>query len=157
MPPLHVMLLSLQSLCHVIGASLSEPHTSVTALQDACTCMSGSKSVHKVIYRKFKLNERIRFCTHAKGLQKWFMFKLFMFSEKLTRWMPHYLIQRWWMYLMNLLSVRDKLRLEWEETTIARLQCRGQRDQERRSEQTEVRQARLDARQPRTQSSGTAR
>ena len=25
----------------VIGASLSEPHTSVTALQVACTCMSG--------------------------------------------------------------------------------------------------------------------
>ena len=25
---------------HLIGASLSEPHTSVTALQDVCVCMS---------------------------------------------------------------------------------------------------------------------
>ena len=46
---------------------------------------------------------------------------------------------------MNLLSVRDRLRLEWEERVTARLQqCRRQREQEqRRSERTEVRQARL--------------
>ena len=40
---------------------------------------------------------------------------------------------------MNLLSVRDRLRLEREERAIARLQRRHQRDQEQRSEQTEVR------------------
>ena len=55
----------------VIRASLSEPHTSVTALQDACRC-----PVRPTIYRIFKLNERIRFCTHAKGLSK--------FKEKLA-------------------------------------------------------------------------
>ena len=26
----------------LVGVNLSEPHTSVTALQDACTCMSGT-------------------------------------------------------------------------------------------------------------------
>ena len=49
--------------------------------------------------------------------------------------------------LMNLLSVRDTLRLEREEKATARQQRRRLREQERRrsvSEQTEVRQARLD-------------
>ena len=35
----------------MIGASLREPHTSVTALPDACVC-----PVRVAIYRKFKLN-----------------------------------------------------------------------------------------------------
>ena len=49
--------------------------------------------------------------------------------------------------LMKLLSVRDRLRLEREETATARLQRRHQREQEgRRSEWTEVRQTRLDRR-----------
>ena len=48
---------------------------------------------------------------------------------------------------MNLLSARDRLHLEQEERAIARLQRRRQREQEgRRSEWTEVRQARLDRR-----------
>ena len=46
--------------------------------------------------------------------------------------------------LKNLLSVRDRLRLEQEERATARLQCRRQREQEGR--QSEVRQARLDRR-----------
>ena len=47
----------------LVGASLSEPHTSVTALQDACVCMSVCLSayvrvcmsvcVREAIYRKF--------------------------------------------------------------------------------------------------------
>ena len=37
----------------LVGASLSEPHTSVTALLDACVCL------RVAIYRKFKLSERI--------------------------------------------------------------------------------------------------
>ena len=71
-----------------IGASLSEPHTSVTALQVACTCMS-STYIREAIYRKLKLNERIyggarpfQICTHAKAL---------MFRMKLTQWTPRYL------------------------------------------------------------------
>ena len=36
----------------LIGASLSEPHTCVTALLDACVCL------RVAIYRKFKLSER---------------------------------------------------------------------------------------------------
>jgi len=43
---------------HIIGASLSEPHTSMTALQDVCVCMYVCLLV--AIYRKFKLNERMR-------------------------------------------------------------------------------------------------
>ena len=48
---------------------------------------------------------------------------------------------------MNLLSARDRLRLEREERATARLQRRCQREQEgRQSERTEVRQAKLDRR-----------
>jgi len=47
--------------------------------------------------------------------------------------------------LINLLSARDRLRLKREERATARLQRQRQREQEgRRSEQTEVREARLD-------------
>jgi len=49
----------------IIGASLSEPHTSVTALRDACRCLVAQPTT----YRIFKLNERIRFCARAKALQ----------------------------------------------------------------------------------------
>ena len=49
----------------LIGASLSELHTSVTALQDACVC-----PVRPTIYRIFKLNERIQFCTHATECER---------------------------------------------------------------------------------------
>ena len=37
----------------LIGVSLSEPHTSVTALLDVCVCL------HVSIYRKFKLSKQI--------------------------------------------------------------------------------------------------
>ena len=48
---------------------------------------------------------------------------------------------------MNLLSAKDRLPLEREERATARLQHQCQREQEQRqSEQTEVRQARLDRR-----------
>ena len=48
---------------------------------------------------------------------------------------------------IDLLSVRYRLCLEREERATARLQCRCQREQERRqSKQTKVRQARLDRR-----------
>ena len=43
--------------CDVIGASLSEPHTSVTALLDTCVCVYVCLCV--AIYRKFKLSERV--------------------------------------------------------------------------------------------------
>ena len=47
----------------------------------------------------------------------------------------------------DLLSERERLRLEREERATARLQRRCQRDRERRrSEQAEVRQARLERR-----------
>ena len=42
----------------VIGASLSEPHTSVTALLDACVCVC-RVCLCVAIYRKFKLSERV--------------------------------------------------------------------------------------------------
>ena len=50
---------------------------------------------------------------------------------------------------MNLLSARDRLCLEREERVTARLQCWHQRDQEQRSDQTKVRQTRLDRRRVR--------
>ena len=33
---------------NLVGASLSEPHTSVTALQDACVCMSACGHIPKI-------------------------------------------------------------------------------------------------------------
>ena len=70
----------------------------------------------------------------------------------------HMLTPYWWIYWMrqrtpqpcnstpmNLLSTKDRLHLEQEERTTARLQHERQNEQEQRqSEQTEVRQARLD-------------
>ena len=50
----------------IIGVSLSEPHTSVTALQDACVCMSVCLLV--AIYRKFKLNKQKRRYTYISNL-----------------------------------------------------------------------------------------
>ena len=48
------------SLDSMIVASLSDPHTSMTALLDACVCL------RVAIYRKFKLSERFHICTRAK-------------------------------------------------------------------------------------------
>ena len=42
-------------LMKLIGASVSEPHTSVTALRDACVCMSVCGHIPKI-----KFNERKR-------------------------------------------------------------------------------------------------
>ena len=41
----------------VIGVSLSEPHTSVTALLDVCVCMYACMRV--AIHQKFKLSEQV--------------------------------------------------------------------------------------------------
>ena len=58
---------------------------------------------------------------------------------------------------MDLLSARERLRLEREERATARLQRRRQTDRERRrSEQAEVRQARLDRQRIRDHESRTA-
>ena len=53
----------------LIGASLSKPHTSGTALQEVCVCWFVCMFVHGHI-QEFKLNERIRtfqICTRAKA------------------------------------------------------------------------------------------
>ena len=48
----------------LVGASLSEPHTSVTTLLDACVCMYVCLCV--AIYQKFQLNKRIhQICTRV--------------------------------------------------------------------------------------------
>ena len=54
----------------LIGASLSEPHTSVTALQNACVCLLACllACLLVAIYRKFKLNKRIhQICARARA------------------------------------------------------------------------------------------
>ena len=52
--------------CPLIGASLSELHTSVTALR-TCVCMSACllACLLVAIYRKFKLNERMLKFAHV--------------------------------------------------------------------------------------------
>ena len=57
----------------VIWASLSQPHTTVNALQDACVCMYRYVCLRVAIYRKFKLNgytciRKFQICTRAKAL-----------------------------------------------------------------------------------------
>ena len=112
---------------HVIGASLSEPHTSMTVLQDACVCLS--VCLHVAIYRKLNW---------TNGNEGMHTFQIYTRAKAV-----------WWIATedsspcnsmpMNVLSVRDRLLLE------ARLQHRRQREQEgRRSKRTEVRQTRLD-------------
>ena len=51
---------------HLIEASLSEPHTSVTALLNACVCMY--VCIRVAIYRKFKLNEQKPRYTYISNL-----------------------------------------------------------------------------------------
>ena len=122
----------------LIGASLSEPHTSGTTLQDACVCL------HTTVWSYRKLNW-IRICTRGKALQN------------STRWTASLSNSKPVDLLnvtedsspcnstpMNLLSARERLRLERERRATARLQRRRQREQgRRRSEQTE---AKLDRR-----------
>ena len=61
-------------LTNVAGASLSEPQTSMTALQDACVCLSVCLSVCMsvclcvAIYWKFKLNKRKRRYAYISNL-----------------------------------------------------------------------------------------
>ena len=56
-----LVLFALKILCGmmytVFGASLTEPHTSVTALLDACVCVY--VCLREAIYRKFKLSEQV--------------------------------------------------------------------------------------------------
>ena len=49
--------------CVITGTSLNEPHTSVTALQHACVCLSVCLRV--AIYRKFKLNKHAETKVHV--------------------------------------------------------------------------------------------
>ena len=44
----------------IIGVSLSEPHTSMTALLDVSVCLRVG------VYRKFKLSEGFQICTRTK-------------------------------------------------------------------------------------------
>ena len=64
----------------IIGASLSEPHTNGTALQDACVYMYDREA----IYQKFKIGY-----VHFKFRHVLKRFKIHV-QCKLTRWTTHY-------------------------------------------------------------------
>ena len=86
--------------CAFVGASLSEPHTSVTALRDACVCLS--VCLFAAIYRKFNLtngNEGIS-SLHTCSSNSWSM-QVGTMDPSLSN-----------STLMDLLSARDRLRLE---------------------------------------------
>ena len=105
----------------------------------------------------------VRTLGHIPKLNEWIQLHVrFKFSHMLKliqcsaqyKLKPRYLTPRsteWDRGLLitpiSLRSATDRLRLEWEERATARLQCQWQRQQEQRwSEQIEVRQARLDRR-----------
>ena len=84
----------------VIGASLSELHTSVTALRDVCVCLS--VCLFAAIYRKFSLtngNEGIS-TLHTCSSDSWLM-QVDTMDPSLSNSTP-----------MDLLNARDRLRLE---------------------------------------------
>ena len=110
----------------IIEASLSEPHTMKTALQDACVyvCLFayGVAIYTKILSwtngNKFKVHVHFKFVHPAKAPQNSWC--------KLTRWTPHYLtphrqiywmrqrtphhvIQRWWIYWVQ--EQQNRLRL----------------------------------------------
>ena len=70
--------------------------------------------VREAVYRKFKLNERIQFCTRAKALQN------SMFSGKSTTPLAHYLTQCRWIYWVRetdcVLSKKKVLLLDCSST-----------------------------------------
>ena len=125
----YIYMLDLENLCsHPESVNWGEPHTSVTALRDACVCMFAA------IYRKLNLtngNEGIS-TLHMCSSNSWSM-QIDTMDPSLSNSTP-----------MDLLNARDRLCLEREERVTARLQHRRQRDQEQRSEQAEVKQAGLD-------------
>ena len=84
-----------------VGASLSKPHTSVTALRDVCVCMSVCSHIPKI-----KFNEqKQRHLKFAHVLLK-FM-QVDTMDPSLSNSTP-----------MDLLIVRDRLRLEQEERLL---------------------------------------
>ena len=120
----------------LIGASLSEPHTSMTALQDACVCiyihvflrMCGH--IPKIYIEQTKMKVRVHF--KFAHVLKFCAMNMTEYSSLCNS------------MLINLLSARDRYRLEWKEKATARLQHWQQREQEQmRLKWTEVRQARL--------------
>ena len=130
---------------------MNEPHTSVTALRDACVCMY--VCLCAATYRKFQFNERNR--RHSNFAHV--LFKFMVSASSVDIMAP--LSNSTPMDLLNatedsspcnptpmdLLNARDRSRVEQEKRATARLQRRRQRDQEQRpSEEIEVRQARVD-------------
>ena len=97
-------------LSYLIGVSLSEPHTSGTALQDACVCMS--VCVRMAIYKKFertetKVHVHFKFAhSHAKAFPCAMNPYLLNVTHATEDFSPCNSIP------INLLSARDRLCLE---------------------------------------------
>ena len=113
------MILTVLSTLFLIGASLSEPHTSVTGW---CTRMSICLSVYLSMDRPLTGNFNpanlqnlyVHVCTSNSNL----ILKMIMeFSPSSST-------------TVDLLSARERLRLEREERATARLQRQHKRDQE---------------------------
>ena len=76
---------------NVIGTSLSEPHTSVTALQDLCLCMYVCGHIPKIFIERTE-TKAFQLCTHALQIQ------IFNGQCQLTWWTPHYPTPHRWIY-----------------------------------------------------------
>ena len=85
----------------VIGVSLSEPHTSETALQDACVCLLTDGHMLKIwVKRTDMCISNLHTC--------WSSVKV---NNCLLLTDPYYLTPRRWIYWMRLRTLTDKARL----------------------------------------------
>ena len=129
-------------------ASLSEPHTSVTALQDACVCMSVCMWPH--IENLNWINgydgtHTFQIYTHAKALQ----------NSCLTQWTPHYWTPRQWIYWMrqrtpHRVTQHRWIYWVWETDWVWRDRRRVCEHKRRAAEQPTARQAWNDAEEQNT-------
>ena len=110
----------------LIGASLSEPHTSVTALRDACVCMYVCLRPYTENFNLTNRNESIS-TLHTCS---WSM-QVDTMDPSLSNSTP-----------IDLLNARDRLRLEREKRLL--LDCSVSTKETRNEDQAEVRQDGLD-------------
>jgi len=109
----------------LIGVSLSEPHTSVTGLRTRVSiCLSVYLSMNWPLIGNFKSADLQNLYVHMWTSNSKLILKMIMeFSRSSST-------------TVDLLSARERLRLEREERATARLQRRCERDREWRQHST---------------------
>ena len=96
----------------IIGASLSRPHTSEIALQDACVCMSACGHILKILIERMETKVHV----HFKFVHVLKLFEIHV-QCKLTWWTSHYLTPRQWMRQRTPHCVTQRQWIYWVRET----------------------------------------